>query len=135
MLLIDVQDQRSLSTVPLTIAEEDLEALLAECGEEYDTPLELRVRLRDARSFDDMGTIRALDEALTSFRLVLFVLPYKTELSEAARRVLNRNMAHNVKHLVQLRQQGPVLYTLCAAQNEIDAVVAAHKSVTEVLKK
>lgn len=133
MLLIDIKDQRQ-GTVPLTIEEQDLEALLEKCGETYDLPLELKVRVRDARSFDDTGHIRALDESMTTFRLVLFVLPYKTELSEAAKRVLNRNIAHNCMHVVQLRSQGPVIFTMQSAQNEIEAIVASRKMGVEVLK-
>lgn len=134
MLLIDIQDQRRQSAVPLSIEEQGLAELLEACGETYDTPLELKVRIRDARSFDDTGQVRPLDESLTTFRLVLYVLPYKTELSEAARRVLNRNITHNCVHVVQVRAQGTEMFRSMGVQNEIEAVIASRALGVEVVR-
>lgn len=103
MFLVDLKDFRKLSDYPVPVCEQDVEAAMVEAGVVFDTPLALRLRIKDVDERFIYAKVEMIDPGGDEFRMNLYLPPAVFPMPEYLED-LNRSVRHLMVHIGQVRE-------------------------------
>lgn len=101
MLIIDFKDFRNFGCYTLPLEEAAFEAALVEAGVKFDSPMSLKVRIKDMDSRMVPARMDSNSEAGDDFRLNLYLPIWEADGCYLA--ALNKHVRHLFAHVSQIR--------------------------------